>query len=215
MIDKLFITYEERIRGNQSVQHTNQSFTQKQPITFAVITIIGAAALLLGLVLVIYAHYHERAYIFLGLGAAGFIGGIAGIAVAGSKVKAALSYGVIALGMMGTVVGLNYLTNRYGPAPNTTFGAIVIATSSIAILCGIVGALMAQPKGGLAAVSSVILLGVIASSGIVALIVGTIYLIVLEHPGRAYILLGAGALCLIGGIASGIFAQRKARITLR
>jgi hypothetical protein len=92
---------------------------------------------------------------------------------------------------------------------------MVIATSSIAILGGIVGALMAQPKGGLVAASSVILLGVIASSGIAALIVGAIYLIVLEHPGRAYILLGAGALCLIGGIASGIFAQRKARITLR
>ncbi len=197
------------------MQHTNQSLPQKQPITFAAITIIGVAALLLGLALIIHAHYHERAYIFLGLGAAGFIGGIAGIAVAGPKVKAALSYGVIALGMMGTIVGLNYLTNRYGLAPNNTHGAIVIAASFVAILGGIVGALMAQPKGGLAAVSSVILLGVIASSGIVALIVGTIYLIVLEHPGHAYTLLGAGAVCLIGGIASGTFAQRKVRPTLR
>ena len=197
------------------MQQTNQSLTQKQPITFAVITIIGVAALLLGLALIIYGHYHERAYIFLGLGAAGFIGGIAGIAVAGSKVKASLSYGVIALGMMGTIVGLNFLTNRYGPAPNYTHGAIVIASSIVAILVGIVGALMVQPKGGLAALSSVIMLGVIASSGIVALIVGTIYLIVLEHPGHAYTLLGAGAVCLIGGVASGIFAQRKARTTLR
>ena len=197
------------------MQQTNQSLTQKQPITFAVITIIGVAALLLGLALIIFAHYHERAYVFLGLGAAGFIGGIAGIAVAGSKVKAALSYGVIALGMMGTIVGLNYLTNRYGSAPNYTHGAIVIASSIVAILGGIVGALMVQPKGGLAALSSVIMLGVIASSGIVALIVGAIYLIVLEHPGHAYTLLGAGAVCLIGGVASGIFAQRKARTTLR
>jgi uncharacterized membrane protein HdeD (DUF308 family) len=197
------------------LQHTNQSFTQKQPIAFAVITIIGVAALLLGLALIIYAHYHERAYIFLGLGAAGFIGGIAGIIVAGSKVKAALSYGVIALGMMGMIVGFNYLANRYGSAPNNTHGAIVIASSVVAILVGIVGALMAQPKGGLAAVSSVILLGVIASSGIAALIAGTIYLIVLEHPGHAYTLLGAGTLCLVGGVASGIFAQSKARSTLR
>jgi hypothetical protein len=214
-MDKLFTNYVEKLPGDQSVQHTNQSLTQKQPITFAVITVFGAAALLLGLALIIYAHYHERAYIFLGLGAAGFIGGIAGIAVAGSKVKAALSYGAIALGMMGTIVGLNYLTNRYGMAPNTTHGAIVIAMSIVAILGGIVGALMAQPKGGLAVLSSVILLGVIASSGIVALIVGTIYLIVLEHPGHAYTLLEAGALCLIGGVASGIFAQSKARSTLR
>ncbi len=197
------------------MQQTNQSLTQKQSIIFAVITIIGIAALLLGLALIIHAHYHERAYIFLGLGAAGFIGGIAGIAVAGSKVKASLSYGVIALGMMGMIVGLNFLTNRYGPAPNYTHGVIVIASSIVAILVGIAGALMVQPKGGLAALSSVIMLGVIASSGIVALIVGTIYLIVLEHPGHAYTLLGAGALCLIGGVASGIFAQRKARTTLR
>lgn len=197
------------------MQQTNQSITQKQPIIFTIIIIIGSAALLLGVALIIFAHYHERAYVFLGLGAAGFIGGIAGIAVAGPKFKAALSYGVIALGMMSAVVGLNYLANRYGPAPNYTHGAIVIAASIVAILVGIVGALMAQPRGGLAALSSVIMLGVIASSGIVALIVGAIYLIVLEHPGHAYILLGAGALCLIGGVASGIFAQRKARTTLR
>lgn len=197
------------------MQHTNQSYTQKQPITFAVIAVIGAAALLLGMALIIYAHYHERAYIFLGLGAAGFIGGIAGIAVAGSKVKAALSYGVIALGMVGMIIGLNYLANRYGPVPNNTYGAIVITLSIVAILGGIVGALLAQPRGGLAALSSVLLLGVIASSGIVALIVGIIYLIVLEHPGHAYTLLGAGAICLIGGIASGIFAQHKARSALR
>jgi hypothetical protein len=215
MMDKLFVNYEERVRGDQPMQQNNQSLTQKQPITFAVITIIGAAALLLGLALIIFAHYHERAYVFLGLGAAGFIGGIAGIAVAGSKVKAALSYGVIALGMMGMIVGLNYLTNRYGPVPNNAHGVIVIASSVVAILIGIVGALMVQPKGGLAAVSSVIMLGVIASSGIVALTVGTIYLIVLEHPGHAYTLLGAGTVCLIGGVASGIFAQRKTRTTLR
>jgi predicted neutral ceramidase superfamily lipid hydrolase len=134
------------------VQHTYQSFQQKQPLLYAVIAIFGAAALFLGLALIILAHYHERAYLFLGLGAAGFIGGIAGIVVAGSKAKVALGYGVIALGMMGLPVGLNYLVNRYGAAPNGVHGIIVIALSIIAILGGIVGVLIVQPKGGIAAV---------------------------------------------------------------
>ena len=198
-----------------SVQQSDHSLTQKQSITFAAITVCGIAALLLGLALIIFAHYHERAYVFLGLGAAGFIGGLAGIVGAGSKVKAALSYGVIALGMMGIIVGLNYLTNSYGPHPNQARGDIVIALSIVTILAGIVGALFAQPKGGMASFSSVIMLGVIASLGIGELIVGTIYLVVLEYQGHAYPLLGTGAVCLLGGIAFGIFAQSRARSTSR
>jgi hypothetical protein len=196
------------------MQQSDHLLTQKQSLLFAYITVFGVAALLLGLALIIFAHYHERAYVFLGLGAAGFIGGIVGMVEARSRVKAALSYGMIAIGMMGISVGLNYLTNIYGSAPNQAHGKIVIALSIAAILAGIVGALMVQPKGGIAAFSSVILLGVIASIGIVALIVGTIYLVVLQDQG-AYPLLGAGAVCLIGGIAFGIFAQSRARATAR
>src|SRR5204863_1633167 len=99
------------------MQQFDRFLTQKQSLTLAAITVFGVAALLLGLALIIFAHYHERAYVFLGLGAAGFIGGIVGIVGmvgAGSRVKAALSYGVIATGMMGISVGLNYLTNIYG-----------------------------------------------------------------------------------------------------
>lgn len=197
------------------MQRSDHSLTRKQPLTFAAITVFGGAALLLGLALIVFAHYHERAYVFLGLGAGGFIGGIAGIVGAGSKIKAALSYGVIALGIMGMIVGLNYLADRYGSAPNQTRGDIVIALSLVAILGGIIVALIRQSKGGMAAFSSVIMLGVIASIGIVALTVGTIYLVVLHYQGHAYILLGAGAVCLIGGIACGIFAQSKARVTSR
>src|SRR5205085_11846657 len=115
-----------------SVQLSDHSLTQKQAITFAALSVFGAAALLLGLALIIYAHYHERAYVFLGLGTGSFIGGIAGIVVAGSKIKVALSYGVIALGVIGMIVGINYLTNSYGPAPNQTRGDIVIALSIVA-----------------------------------------------------------------------------------
>jgi hypothetical protein len=194
-----------------SVQQSDHSLTRKQSLTFATITVIGVAALLLGLVLIIFAHYHERAYVFLGLGAGGFIGGIAGIIGVGPKVKAALSCGMIALGMMGMIVGLNYLANRYGPSPSQSHGYIVIALSLVAMLGGIVGALIVQPEDGMAAFSSVIALGVLASIGIVALTVGTIYLVVLHDRGHASLLLGMGAVCLIGGIASGILAQSRAR----
>jgi len=129
-----------------SAQQSDHSLTQKQSLPFTAVTAFGVAAILLGLALVIFAQYHERAYVFLGLGAAGFVGGIAGIIGAGSKVKAALSYGLIGLGMVGTIVGLNYLTNIYGPPSSQTRGYIVIALSIVAILAGVVGALIVQPK---------------------------------------------------------------------
>jgi len=197
------------------VQQSSHAHTRKQLLTFATLTVFGVAALLLGLALILFAHYHERAYIFLGLGAGGFMGGIAGIVGAGSKTRTALSYGVIALGMMGIVIGVNYLTGRYGTAPNQTHGDIVIALSLVAMLAGFVGALITRPKGGMAALSSLIMLGVIAPLGIVAGTVGTIYLVVLQSQGLAYLLFGVGAVCLIGGIACGTFAQSRARVTSR
>jgi hypothetical protein len=150
-----------------SVQQFDHSHTRKQSFTFATITVFGGAAFLLGLSLILFAHYHERAYLFLSLGAGSFIGGIAGIVGAGPKTRTALSYGAIALGMMGIVVGLNYYVDRYGPAANQTHGNTVIALSLVAILAGI-----------------------------------------------AYLLLGVGAACLLGGIAGGIFVQSKLRVTL-
>jgi hypothetical protein len=197
------------------MQQTDHSLTQKQRVAFVAITVFGVAALLLGLVLIIFAHYHERAYVFLGLGAGCFIGGIAGIIEAGSKFKVALSYGVIAMGMMGIIIGLNYLMSRYGPPPNQTHGYIVLAPSIVAILAGIAGALIAQPRGSMVAFSSVVMLGVIASIGVVALVVGAVYLLVLQHHGHAYPLLGVGTVCLISGLTCSIFVQNRARLTSR
>src|SRR5258708_2060578 len=67
--------------GGMSVQQSDHSLTQKYAIIFAAIIVFGVEVLLLGLALIILAHYHERAYVFLGLGAAGVIGGIAGVIV--------------------------------------------------------------------------------------------------------------------------------------
>ncbi len=196
------------------MQQFDHSHPRKQFLTFASITTLGIAALLLGLALILFAHYHERAYIFLGLGAGGIIGGIAGIVGAGSKTGTALSYGMIALGMMGTVIGINYLTNYYGPSPNQAHGEIVIALSLITILGGFVGAVFVQPTGGIATFLSVIMLGVVASLGIVVVTIGTIYLLVLQSQERAYLLLSVGAICFIGGIFCGTFIQSRARNTL-
>ncbi len=195
-----------------SLQQSDHSLMQKKSMTFAVITVVGAAALLLGLALIIFAEYHERAYIFLVLGAGGFIGGIAGMIVVGQKARAAFSYGLIAMGIVGMVVGLNYLMGSYGPEPNLAHGYLVITVSTIAILAGIIGGVVVQSKTGFAGFSSVIMLGVIGSIGIAVLIVGTIFLVVLDYPGYAYFLLVIGAVCLIGGIVCGVFAQRRVRV---
>ena len=175
---------------------------------FSAITVFGFIALLVGVLLIIFMHYHERAYVFLGMGAACFIGGIAGIVVTEPKVKAAVCYGIIALGMIGAIVGLNYLTYHF--ASYQERGYIVIALSVLTILGGSVGALLAQPRARAAAASSVLALGIVASAGIVGLIIGAIYLAAFAYQGHAYPLLGAGALCLVGGITCGIYAQRKA-----
>jgi len=197
------------------VEQIDHSLTQKQPVAFVSISVFGVAALLLGLALIIFAHYHERAYVFLCLGAGCFIGGIAGILETRSKVKVALSYGMIAMGMMGSIIGLNYLVSRYGPAPNQTHGYMVIALSIGAILAGIAGALIAQPKGSKVAFLRVIMLGGIAPIGVVALVVGAVYLVVLQHQGRAYSLFGIGTACLIVGLTYSIFVQSRASLTSR
>lgn len=195
------------------MRQTYRSLTPKQLMMFSAITVFGFVALLFGVFLIIFMRYHERAYVFLGLGAACFIGGIAGIIVTAPKIKAAACYGIIALGMIGIIVGLNYLTYHF--ASYQERGYLVIAVSILIMLGGIVGALLAQPRARFAAASSVLALGIVASAGIVGLILGSIYLAAFEYQGHAYPLLGAGALCLVGGIACGIFAQRRASMLNR
>jgi hypothetical protein len=192
------------------VEQPDQSLTQKETMKFAGITLVGAAGLLLGLALIIFAQYHERAYIFLIPGAGAFIGGIAGMIAVGRKARAASVYGLIAMGIVGMIVGLNYLIGSYGPSPNQAHGYLVITLSVLAILAGLIGGLVLQSRSGFAGLSSVIMLGVIGSIGLAALIVGTVLLAVLDYPGYAYFLLATGAICLIAGIVCGVFAQRRA-----
>ena len=151
--------------------------------------------------------YHERAYVFLGLGTGCFIGGIAGIIETRVKFKTTLSYGMIALGMMGVVVGINYVVDRYGPAPSPTHAVLVLSMSVAAILIGIFRAWIGQPQRRMAKLSSLLTLGIIASAGIVAVAVGVIYTYVLESPKHGYMLLGAGVVCLVIGIVGGVLSR--------
>ena len=195
-----------------SVQQSDHSSPQKESITFAIVSSVGAAALVLGLVLIITANYHERAYIFLILGAGGFMGGLAGMIVGGQKVRAVLDFGLIAMGFVGMVVGFNYLISQYGPEPNLAHGYLVISLSTIAILIGIIGELIAQSQNGFVGIWSVVVLGVIGSIGIAMLIVGMVYLAVLERHMPAYVLLVFGSVCLVGGIVGAIVAQHRVKV---
>jgi hypothetical protein len=197
------------------VQQSNTHLIQKHTLSYAAITIVGVSSLLLGLYLIIVVGYHERAYVFLGIGTGCFIGGIAGIIETRAKFKTALSYGMIALGMMGIVVGINYLVDRYGPSASPTRAALVLSASVAGILIGIFGAWIVQPKGGIAKLSSVLTLGIIASVGIVAVTVGIIYKFVLNSPTHAYMLSGVGVVCLVIGIVGGVFLQSRTKRNYR
>ena len=193
------------------MQQSYAHLTRNGMLTYVAVTLVGIVSLLFGLYLIIIVGYHERAYIFLGLGTGCFIGGVAGVLETRERFKTALSYGLIALGMMGIPVGINYVVDRYGPAPSPTHAALVLAASIAAILIGIFGAWIVQPGKGVATLSSVLTIGIIASIGIVALTVGIIYKYVLESPTHGYMLSGVGVVCLVIGIAGGVFSQSRTR----
>lgn len=197
------------------MQQSEHARTRKHSFTFVTIIISGVAALLLGLALIFFAHYHERAYIFLALGAGGIIAGIAGLAGAASRTRTVLSYGVIASGIMGFTIGLNYLADRYGPPANRMHAALVLALSLIVILAGIAGTLSGHSREKAIILSRVFTLGIIASLGLVAMTVGMVYLVVLHSQGHASLLLAAGAICFTGGLACDKFARKKAGAMLR
>ncbi len=156
-----------------TVRQTDRSLMRKETRAFAVITTVGAVALALGLALIIFAHYHERAYIFLVLGAGGFIGGLAGMIVAGQKARVVLDYGLIAMGFVTMVVGLNYVIDIYGKEPHVARGYFLITLSMIALLTGMMKELVVQPKKVFVSIWSVIVLG---SMGIALVIFGSMYL---------------------------------------
>jgi hypothetical protein len=207
-----YIVKRESVCRIVSVQQTDPLMTKKEALVFAVMTKLGATVLAFGLALITFAHVHERAYIFLIVGAGGFMGGFAGITVGGQSARVAFDYGLIAMAMVGVVIGLNYLTGEYGPGPNLTYGYLAITVSVLALLVGLIGEMVVLRKAGSAARTSVFVAGVATSIGLAVCLVGTMLLAAHDAPAYGYFLLATGAVCLIGGGCLDDLCPEEARI---
>jgi hypothetical protein len=180
---------------------------------FPIILVLGILILTFGMYLLIYMHYHERAYIFLGSGAACLIGGIAGVISARAKVKMAIFYGIMAFSIIGLTVGVNYLT--YHLVQDQERGYAVLAIGTFLLVVGIVGGIMAQPGARLAAFLSTLELGVIASGGIAFMLIGSHLWTIHKYRQDGYLALAIGIIFLLGGIAGAALTQYKATVQRR
>jgi uncharacterized membrane protein HdeD (DUF308 family) len=192
------------------VQQQQHPVTSKLALVFFVTFILGVIMLAVGVYLVIFMRYHERAYTPMALGGACFIGSIAGMIMPLPKIKAAFFYGIMALGIVGLLIGVNYLTYPFYQQR----GYLVLGISVLCILGGIIGAIAIYSQVRMRACVSVMTLGILASSGIVALIVGIDHLLAMQNHQNTYALLGVGVVCLFGGIACAIFAQTRSHSIL-
>jgi hypothetical protein len=165
----------------------------------------GLLLLAVGVYLVIFMRYHERAYTPMALGGAGFIGSIAGMIMPSPKVKAAFFYGIMALGIVGLLIGFNYLT--YSFYQNRAY--LVLGISILCILSGMVGVIAIYPRARMRACLSLLSLGILASAGIVALIVGVDHLLSRQNHQNTYMLLALGVVSLLGGIGLAILLQAQ------
>jgi hypothetical protein len=119
----------------------------------------------------------------------------------------------MALAIVIMTVGVNYLT--YHNIQDHQHGYACIAGGIVVLLVGIVGAIAAQPMARSAACFSVIELGIAASIGIVAFIIGCHLLTIERYQSEAYTALGLGLVCFFGGIASAALTQNKVAMQRR
>jgi uncharacterized membrane protein HdeD (DUF308 family) len=183
-------------------QHTS---SVKLALVFLILFMLGLLLLAIGVYLVIFMRYHERAYTPMALGGAFFISGIAGLIMPPPKAKAAFFYGMLALGIVGLLIGVNYLTFPFYHER----GYLVLVISVLCIAGGMVGAVAVYPQDRWRASLSVLTLGMLASTGIVILILGADRLLAIDfqQTQNAYAFLTAGAACLLGGILGAIGTQ--------
>lgn len=101
------------------------------------------------------------------------------------------------------------LVDRYGLPPSPSHAALVLSGSIVAILVGIVAAWIGQSRKSIATLSRVLMPGIIASVGTVAMTVGAIYTYALESPKHGYMLFGVGVVCVVVGIVGGVLSQGR------
>ncbi len=194
------------------MQQMNLSIKKKLSAIFSVTMIFGVLVLLIGMYLLTYMNYHERAYTTLGIGVVSFIGSLAGLIARSSRVKTALCYGVIALGMVAFPVAGKYLTYPWASYHQRAY--LIMGLGVLCLLGGIGGAITLHPKAIMITCYSILALGVVTSLGIISLIIGIDQLLVFEASKKASVLLGAGSICLLGGIIGSIILQQRNREAL-
>ena len=126
------------------------------------------------------------------------LGGLVGAIVTHSK-KQAISFAVIVCGIASLVIGIYFRTSL-------DYHERAIFTLGVGILCIIGGiARFVIDRSRIAALSGV------AGLGIVALSAGIYFLMALKHQYVAYMILGTGILCLLGGLAGIVIGRSKAQ----
>src|SRR5438270_866650 len=137
----------------------NSYSMKKLSIIFSFTTALGMFTLVVGSYFLTYMAYHERAYATLSIGAACFIGSLAGLIVKPSRVKMALCYSVIATGMLAFLIGSNYLTYPWSHI-YLERAYIVLGIGTLCLLGGIGGAFALQPKVKKVTCYSILALGI-------------------------------------------------------
>ncbi|MEO9058809.1 MAG: hypothetical protein ACR2H5_12445 [Ktedonobacteraceae bacterium] len=189
------------------MQQMNLSIKKNLSAIFTVTMLFGVLVLLIGMYLLTYMNYHERAYTTLGLGVVSFIGGLAGLIVSSPRVKTALCYAVIALGMVAFPVAGKYLTYPWASYHERAY--LIMGIGVLCLLGGIAAAITLHPKAIKITCYSILALGIVTSLGVISLIIGIDQLLVFEATKKASVLLGAGGICLLSGIAAAIIVQRR------
>ncbi len=170
---------------------------------FFVVMALECMALLIGAYSLSFLNYHERSHVAVETSILCLLGGLVGTLVTRPKTQAVVSSSAIALGIVALGVGSYFLTTlEYHER-----AYIVLGSGIICLLGGIAGILVARSK--VAAFTGVTALGVIALG------VGGYFLTTLGYHGRAYIILGAGLLCLLGGIAGTFLTRSKAKAAVK
>ncbi len=167
---------------------------------YSVIFFLEVIALEIGIYTYAALNHKERLHVlFLTVGLC-LLGGMIGAIVTHSKTQA-ISFGLIVCGIASLGIGTYFMTSLdYHERAIFTFG--------IGILCiigGIAGVIVARSR--IAALSGV------AGLGIVALSVGIYFLTALGFHKVAYMILGTGVLCLLGGLVGTIIARSRAQAT--
>ncbi len=167
---------------------------------YSVTVILEVIALECGIYTYAALDHHERLHVLLLTGVLCLLGGVVGTIVTHYRTQA-VPYGVLVCGIASLGTGIYFLNilNYHERA------VLALGAGIISIIGGLAGIIVARSR--LAALSGV------AGLGIVALGVGIYFLTVLEHQSVAYLVLGTGALCLLGGLTGIVSTRSKARAT--